>query len=254
MSNEMQLVVDDQPERALPAIKPEMQVAVSSNPYDNMLVEAVRGGNIDIIERLMALKERDEANTARKAFTAAKAAFKGEAVVVVKDKFNTQFKSMYSSLGNLVGTVSPFLSKHGLSADWTLEQSNGQITVTCVLSHALGYSESVPFTVPPDTSGGGAKNPIQAIKSAVTYAKAVTYESVCGMASTDANHDDDGNGTTPEKEVKQHPKEKIVGPRFDQALQAIRNEQYTPEQMRGYYALTPDQETALADLERELKK
>jgi hypothetical protein len=49
------------------------------------------------------------------------------------------------------------------------------------------------MTSPPDKAG--AKNPIQEIKSAITYAKVCTFESICGLASTDGNLDDDGNGS-----------------------------------------------------------
>jgi hypothetical protein len=41
--------------------------------------------------------------------------------------------------------------------------------------------------------GSGAKNPIQQIKSTITYLKGVTFESITGLASTDDNVDDDGN-------------------------------------------------------------
>jgi hypothetical protein len=51
--------------------------------------------------------------------------------------------------------------------------------------------------VPPDTSGGDkGKNPIQQIKSAMTYARICTFEQVCGLASRDGNADDDGNGAS----------------------------------------------------------
>jgi len=45
---------------------------------------------------------------------------------------------------------------------------------------------------PPDDSG--KKNPLQQIKSTVTYLKISTLEAACGLASTDASADDDGNG------------------------------------------------------------
>jgi ABC-type amino acid transport substrate-binding protein len=110
----------------------------------------------------------------------------------------------------------------------------------------------VAFSVPPDKAG--AKNDIQAIKSSVTYAKAVTYESVCGMAASDANVDDDANGAATKTPAKAQPKEKIVGPRFDQALAAIRAGKYDAIAMRDYYQLTPDQDAALSDLEKEMAR
>jgi hypothetical protein len=253
MENELQLV-DDQQGRALRSAQADKEMGVSVNPYDNMLMIAVQAGNIDTIERMMALKERHEANEARKAFTAAKAAFKGEALNIVKDKYNTQFKSWYSSLGNIVSTVSPILSKHGLSADWQIEQAGNNITVTCVLSHALGHSESVPFTVPPDDTG--AKNEIQKIKSSITYAKAVTFESVCGMASTDANSDDDGNASSGPKaaEVEKTKALPIMSAKkFANALVTVKKGEYTAEEIKQWYALNADQELELLVATKEAK-
>lgn len=51
---------------------------------------------------------------------------------------------------------------------------------------------------------------------------------------------------------KDEPKKPIDGKQFTSALAAIRAGQYDAQSMRGYYELTPDQETALADLEKEL--
>ena len=162
-----------------------------TNPGQVVAYAMAHGAPVSEIREFMALQREWEASEARKAFVAAKAAFKAENVVVVKDKENLQYKSRYSSLGNLVNTVAPYLSKHGLSADWDVDQTNG-LKITCILSHALGHSEKVSMQVPPDTAG--SKNPIQQIKSAITYAKTVTFESVCGLAVSDTNVSDDGNG------------------------------------------------------------
>lgn len=166
-------------------------VSAPATPADIVLYAMKNGGSIAEIREFMQLQREWEADQARKAFFDAKAKFHSETIVITKDKDNVQYKSKYTGIGNLVNTVKPFLSKHGLSADWTLDQTSG-IKVTCVLTHSLGHSESVAFTVPPDASG--AKNAIQQIRSAVTYARSTTFEMVCGLASSDENGDDDGNG------------------------------------------------------------
>jgi hypothetical protein len=159
-----------------------------------MLQMAVQSGaNVDILAKLMDLSDRHQATEARRAFVEAMSAFKSHSIQVVKDKTNKQYESKYVSIGNLVNTVTPFLSQHGLSVRWDIDQTAG-IKVTCVITHVQGHSESVAMVCPPDTSG--AKNPIQQIKSAITYGKACTFESICGLASSDANLDDDGNGAS----------------------------------------------------------
>jgi len=155
-----------------------------------MIKLAVEGkADLEKLEKLLILQERFEANQAKKEYVKAISLFKANAPTVIKDKLNKQYNSKYTSLGNLVNTVNPELSKYGLSASWDIEQ-NGIIKVTCKMTHELGHSETASMSAPADTSG--AKNVIQQIKSTITYLKAVTFESITGLASTDANLDDDG--------------------------------------------------------------
>lgn len=179
-------------------------------PIMDMVARAVEAGNLEMVKELYAFQRQIDADNALQAFNAAFTAFKKSAIRVIKDKENTQYskgekKAMYTSLGRLVETVTPFLSLNDLSHAWEIDQSNG-IKVTCVLSHTLGHSKRDSVTFPADKSG--AKNPLQEIKSAITYGKAATFESVCGLASTDANLDDDGNGATPRANAV--PDEKFI--------------------------------------------
>jgi hypothetical protein len=165
----------------------------SATPGELLRMAISQNAGIEQLSKLMDLQERWEKNEARKAFVVAMTEFKAHAIAVVRDKVNPQYNSKYVSLGQLVGVVTPFLSKHGLSCRWDIDQAAG-IKVSCIVTHAGGHSESVSMVCPPDKSG--AKNPIQEIKSAITYAKACTFESICGLASTDATLDDDGRGGT----------------------------------------------------------
>lgn len=151
-----------------------------------------KGVDTEQLRQFMDLQERWEANEAKKAYNEAISAFKRNPPVVIKDRLNKQYDSKYSSLANLVNTVNEGLSEHGLNARWEFNQEDAFIHVTCILSHYMGHSEKVTLTGPPDTSG--SKNQIQQIKSTTTYLKAATFEAVTGIASVDANSDDDGNG------------------------------------------------------------
>jgi hypothetical protein len=154
---------------------------------------ATRGATAQDLERYMAMYETELADERRKAFTAAKVALTAEAFDLIKDKTNDDFGNSYISLGKLVKTVGPRLSAHGLAAAWAIDQSKGsEVTVICTLSHVAGHSERVALTVPRDLDE--RKNDLQAIKSSLTYARSMTYEAVCGLAATEANLDDDGNG------------------------------------------------------------
>lgn len=164
-----------------------------------------------LVERIMMDKEipverahqawefyqKVEAEHARKAYLEAKAAFKANAPVIVKDKQNKQFNdSAYASIGNVVNTSNEVLARFGLDASWEFEQSD-RIKVTCVLRHVQGHAERVTLSAPPDASG--SKNPLQQIKSTITYLKLSTFEAVTGIATSEGNLDDDGNGFSDKK-------------------------------------------------------
>lgn len=188
----------------LKKIETDQQVATiqSSLPaHDRILDLAIsQGAPLENLEKWMNLKIKYEEIEAKKAFYESLAAFHREKIVVNKDKVNTQFKSTYSSLGNLLGIVGPLLGKHGLSVRFVPEQGDELVSVECVLQHKMGHTESVKMLAPPDTSGGSSKNKIQQIKSTFTYLRSATFEAVTGIAGTEAsNTDDDGNasGTSP---------------------------------------------------------
>lgn len=166
---------------------------VDPTPMGVLQLAISQGADIDKLTKLMELQERWEANEARKAFVRAMADFKKEAIVITKDKDNKQYGSKYTSIGNLVNTATPILSRYGLSADWTLDQSKG-IRVGCTATHSMGHKgETKWMEVPEDKSG--AKNAIQQIKSSVTYARILTFEMAFGLASKEGSVDDDGNGS-----------------------------------------------------------
>lgn len=179
--------IDDTPE---PMMR-QVQALSPSTPMELLSSALASGANVDVLEKLMALQDKWEANQARKAFIAAKAAFKQEAPLVVKDKDNKQYNSKYASIGSVVNSTSAVLGRHGLDPRWDVIQDGKEITVVCTLSHSMGHSESVSIKSPPDASG--AKNPLQQIKSTITYLKIATFEAVTGIASSEANLDDDGN-------------------------------------------------------------
>jgi len=167
-----------------------------------VMVALQKGYDPSFIEKMMELQERNEKNEARRAFYQAVADFKAEAPTVTKDKDNSQFRSKYTSLGNLLSTYGPCLGKHGLSLSFpTPRQDEGTMTVECRMSHRLGHSESIALTGPLDVapvgreSGRAARNPLQNIRSTFTYLRAATTEAILGVAGTEGTFDDDGNGS-----------------------------------------------------------
>lgn len=170
---------------------PTAVTAAAMTPMEMLNAAMERGDSIDKLERLMDLNDRWEKAQAKKAFIEAKAAFKADAPKIIKDKKNKQYNSTYASIDSLVNTTNEALSKHGLDASWQFTQDE-RIEVTCTLRHIAGHAESVTLKGLPDTSG--QKNPLQQIKSTLTYLKIATFEGVTGVATQEGNLDDDGNG------------------------------------------------------------
>ena len=108
-----------------------------------MLDRALSSGrDLETIEKLMALQERWEAGQARKAFNEAFAAFKAEAVTVIRNRKVTDGPlkgRTYAELVSFVDAATPALSKHGLSASWNITRDEKDwIEVTCTVEHVLG--------------------------------------------------------------------------------------------------------------------
>lgn len=167
----------------------------TSTPDYLLQVAVERGADLAYVEKLMDLKERHEANVARQAYNEAFAAFKAEAVQVLKNRAVTDGPlkgKHYAELHSVVNAVTPALSRHGLGASWRLTKDEKDwIEVTCTLKHALGHAETVSMGGPPDS--GGAKNVIQARASVVSYLERYTLKAICGVAEQE--EDDDGSGS-----------------------------------------------------------
>lgn len=178
--------------------KQELQTAeqrfVQKKSPEDIISDAIsKGADLDKLSKLLEIKERWEANEARKAYNEAMSLFRANPPKIVKDKkvgYKTDRGGVsysHATLANAVDKITPELSKYGLSASWRTKQ-NGSIVVSCRISHVLGHYEEVELTAPADTSG--SKNSIQAIGSTITYLERYTLFAVLGLAAYD--QDDDG--------------------------------------------------------------
>lgn len=172
---------------------PSTVVRAAMTPMDMIDRALTSGATPETLERLLALQERWESGQARKAFDEAMAAAKEEIPVIRKNrgvdftsaKGRTNYK--YEDLAEIARTVNPILSRHGLSYRFRTTSGAGEpISVTCVVSHRLGYSEENTLTAGRDESGN--KNSIQAIGSTLTYLQRMTLKAALGLAAAE---DDD---------------------------------------------------------------
>lgn len=181
------------------AVEPQAQIGAVAAPLSpmEMLASALeRGQSPELIEKLMDLAERWDKNHARKAFEKAMAAAKAEIKPVQKTK-RVHYKSkdkdkpdtdyVHETMADLARSVDEVLGKHGLSYRYQSRQDNGNITVTCIVTHEDGHFTETPLTAGRDEGAG--KNNLQALGSALTYLQRYTLKIALGLA---AYEDDDG--------------------------------------------------------------
>jgi len=186
----------DQPVQLHRAAPQTTHAVVESGPEMLMRLAVERGdGDLDRLERLWQMQVQFNAASAKQQFIAAMAALKAEAIDIVKRKEvdfpnakggRTQYK--HAELSDVIAAVVPALSKHGLAHRWDCDQKNGQMVVSCIVTHIAGHSERLTMEAPYDASGG--KNAIQAIGSAKTYLERYTLLGILGLSTR--SEDDDG--------------------------------------------------------------
>lgn len=174
-----------------------MNKEITTNPGTSPadMIQSVIAGGVDpeYLKDLLAVQKDWEANEARKAYHVDMAKFKENPPQIDKDKtvkFTPQGKSTvqynHASLANVVSKITTELSKHGFSASWSTEQ-NGNVIVTCCITHRMGHSERTTLQAPSDTTG--SKNAIQAIGSTISYLQRYTLLSATGLATADMDND-----------------------------------------------------------------
>lgn len=163
------------------------------SPMFAMIERAARDPSVDIdkLERLVQMKERADAQTARSAFDAAMADMQSEMPTItergaIKDR-NGNVQSRYAKWEDVNAAIKPVMQAHGFALSFRTDFSDG-VTVVGVLSHAGGHREETSIKLPSDTSG--SKNAVQAIGSSVSYGKRYTAGALLNLTSGEA--DDDG--------------------------------------------------------------
>lgn len=162
---------------------PLVHAALSSGPIDP-----------DMLNRLLDVQERYEANEARKAYTRAKAALKGDLPAVVGHDSTVHFETQkgvthytHSSLASVMDAITGPLTRHGFSLAYNPQTIAGErstlVRVTCRLTHTEGHFEEATLDAPADTSGN--KNPAQAIMSTITLLSRYTALGILGIATKD---------------------------------------------------------------------
>lgn len=166
--------------------KVESAPVMAHHPANLLQIAVEQNADIDKLDRLMTLQERWEAEQSRKAFSAALAGFQADLKPIVKTKQG--HNSKYADANDIAKSIRPLMEKHGLSFTHVENQEKeGWVSVTCIIRHVAGHSESSTLSAGYDTSGG--KNAIQAIASTVTYLRRYTLTGLLGITTGEDDQD-----------------------------------------------------------------
>jgi hypothetical protein len=180
----------------LQVLQRQAQLPAALNPGALLQLAVERGDSIEVLTKLMDLKDRYDAKMALEAFNTAFAAFKAANVQVLRNKLITDGPlkgKKHAALSDVCDAATEAMSKHGLSTSWRVVQDDKDwIKVACRVRHSGGHSEETEFGGPIDAGPG--RNAIQARKSSVTYLERITMLLALGLAEYDADNDGAGDG------------------------------------------------------------
>lgn len=144
--------------------------------------------SIEKLERMLDMRERIQAESAKAAFSAAFAAASAEFPAIPLNGKGNHNKP-YALLKDIIGLTRPVLSKHGMALSFSVNSANGKVVVTAELMHAAGHTKATSIELPSDTDKG--RNLVQAVGSSQTYGQRYTAQAILGLSLGD-DTDDDG--------------------------------------------------------------
>lgn len=165
--------------------------------YDpsQLLSQAIEKGlDITTLERLMSLQERWEANRAKAEFFEALARFQSLVPDIPKQKQGYGY--LYAPLGDIDRVIKDAMRDCGLSKKWVQAETGDTVTVSCVITHIAGHSESssigpVGWDLLEKTK---QMNGLQHRAAVITYLQRYTLVAALGLATAD--DDTDGRAKT----------------------------------------------------------
>lgn len=168
------------------------------DPTPEVLIKAAieKGVDAQTIASLMEMRNTLKAEQAREAFYDSLSAFQAELppipkTRIIKDKYGN-VRSRYASLDDIRQAVAPLLAKHGLSYRYEFTPQEGQMLISCIVTHKAGHAESSSIPMPVDKGMNASAQ--QQVGATMTYGQ--RYTLIGGLGITSADQDTDGTTIT----------------------------------------------------------
>ncbi|MBV8895502.1 MAG: ERF family protein [Acidobacteriaceae bacterium] len=184
----MNAVAKLEPRESLPTVAPD--------PLMAGIIKAAQDPKTDVekLERLMALYERQSSQVAERAFNEALAEAQAEMPRVQRNSRNNQTNSNYATLDKVNQIIGPIVAKHGFSLSFGTADCprDGYYRITCKVAKG-GYSRDYQADLPIDAAGMAGKinkTATHAFGSTMSYGRRYLLMMIFNISTTD---DDDGN-------------------------------------------------------------
>lgn len=163
-----------------------------------IIERAARDPNVDLdkMERLMAMRERELNRHAEQAFNEAMKAAQAEMRAISADATNTQTRSKYATYAKLDAALRPIYTKHGFSVSFDEDDSPKPDHIRCLayVAHEAGHTRTYRKDMPADgkgAKGGDVMTKTHATGAASSYGQRYLMRSIWNVAV--GEDDTDGN-------------------------------------------------------------
>lgn len=189
------------------AVEPREPLPASETAAIFQIIErAARDPNVDLdkMERLMAMRERELNRSAEKAFNEAMKAAQAEMRTIGADANNSQTKSRYATYAKLDSVLRPIYTRHGFSVSFDEDDSPKPDHIRCLayVAHEAGFTRTYRKDMPADgkgAKGGDVMTKTHATGAAAAYGMRYLLKGIFNVAvgeeDTDGNRPDETAGT-----------------------------------------------------------
>lgn len=170
----------------------------TTDPHDALLEKVLTSGNIEVLERFIALRKSEEERQAKRDFDFHFSEMQGEFSSAHRVKEGYGYN--YAPIEELQRVYGPVISKHGFAYRWDEEPlDDGGKRITMTIS-GYGYSRENSFDVPKmepvvSNSGKVKQTPVQVRGVMTTYGRRYTFIAGFGVVIEDEDNDGIPEGT-----------------------------------------------------------
>ena len=163
-----------------------------------------------------------------------------------KSSVNPHFKSKYADLAEILNTVRPVFSSHGIAIVQMPSFESGLASVETLLTHSSGQWISNTCSAPV------GKQDAQGVGSAITYLRRYSLAAFAGVAQEDDDGNSSiGNGKQPQQQAPKPVKSAMPDEALPTALEAVRSGKFTVQKVSEKYSLSESQHQQLIAAETQ---